>query len=433
MGSGTPRDVFVSRDWLATHIGKDGLANAIVLQSRRVSLACGARLPRRPGCGLRTEMTGAESYISLQSSSLVLDTSQVRAAQQAARDHGAKSALTSVYLATTIRDIPGKTDIAYAVVAAAQPLSGAKSLDDDGVSLNSWTAQDLRARVGEPIELTYLVPQPDGTYRDGKVSLVLRSIVETGGPDDDRGLTPDFEGISDADRIDKWNPPFPVDLHRVTKRDETYWQRYRTTPKAFVSLNTARKMWSSANQSGQAGWVTSVRISGDSARQAASLERALLRHLSPAGAGMVFRPVREIAIESAAGTTDLGQLMMSMGAFLVLAGAGLAGMLMRLSAQQRASQTGVMLASGFSSRSAGFEVFAEGLLLAAAGVLLGVPAGLAYAARTHPGPAVVVGRSGGGFAALASRYRWQPDGGRAVRPAGWGIVCRLGRIWPEEK
>ena len=332
------------------------------------------------------------------------------------------------------------------MVAAAQSLSGAaSSLDDQGIRLNSWAAQDLRARVGDTLELIYLIPLPDGTYRDGKLSMVLRGIVETAGPEDECGLTPDFEGISDADRIDRWKAPFPIEMNRVTKRDETYWKRYRTTPKAFVSLNTAHKMWA-----GAPAWVTSVRVrneagsnekgiahealvgfgisgatwapcaqreleglvpedglelsfpphrscarssnpetpwqrvtrneKGGSAPLNAAFERALLRRLSPEGAGMIFRPVRRIAIASAAGATDLGQLMTFMGFFLVIAGAGLAGMLMRLSAQQRAAQVGVMLACGFTPWWAAAAVFGEGIVLAAAGVIVGVPAGIVYAA-----------------------------------------------------
>ena len=172
-------------------------------------------------------------------------------------------------------------------------------------------------------------------------------------------------------------------MSRITKRDEAYWERYRTTPKAFASPNILRAMWAGTSHGtrlAQLSWITSARVAASGKSEAQRFERALLRRLSPVDDGMVFRPVRAIAIESSAGTTDLGQLMMSMGFFLVLAGAGLAGMLIRLSAQQRAAQMGLMLASGFTARTTALVIFAEGAVLAAAGTVLGVPAGIAYAA-----------------------------------------------------
>ena len=134
-------------------------------------------------------------YLSLESSSLVLSSSQTHAAFKAAAECGHRSAGNSVYLATNIRDLNSKSNSAYSVVAAAWPLSSSGNvIDDEGIALNSWAAQDLKARAGDRLELTYLIPRPDGTYDKGSMSLFLRGIVETGGREDDRGLTPDFEG-----------------------------------------------------------------------------------------------------------------------------------------------------------------------------------------------------------------------------------------------
>jgi ABC-type antimicrobial peptide transport system permease subunit len=68
-----------------------------------------------------------------------------------------------------------------------------------------------------------------------------------------------------------------------------------------------------------------------------------------------------------------------MSFFLVISGAGLAGMLMRLSADRRASETGIMMACGFDSRQAGKIVMGEGICLTIAGMLIGVPLGILYA------------------------------------------------------
>ena len=61
----------------------------------------------------------------------------------------------------------------------------------------------------------------------------------------DRDMAPTFPGISDSPTLESWDPPFPVDLRRVRPQDERFWEQYRTTPKAFVSL---------------AGWSTAVAV-----------------------------------------------------------------------------------------------------------------------------------------------------------------------------
>ena len=50
-------------------------------------------------------------------------------------------------------------------------------------------------------------------------------------------------GISDADTLGDWDPPFPIDLKRVRPVDEAYWKEYRTTPKAFIPFAAGRELW----------------------------------------------------------------------------------------------------------------------------------------------------------------------------------------------
>jgi hypothetical protein len=286
-----------------------------------------------------------------------LNDRQVEAAKDAAGACGAEASLTSVYLATTIKKSGSSTGIPYSIVAGiddAMPFGGL-SAGCDGVILNAWAADALQARLGDKIELEYLVPRPDGSYSNKKTVLKLIGIAEMSGAALDRGLVPSFQGITDAGRIDEWNPPFPVDMDRITPRDEAYWDKYRTTPKAFVSLDVLRRMWASNYPGQMGGWVTSVRIHPQSDESLAALDTRftteLMKHLKPEDSGLVFRPIRRMALASSTGTTDFGQLFLGMSIFLVAAGAGLAGMLMRLSADRRAAEAGIMLASGFSPKT----------------------------------------------------------------------------------
>ena len=401
--SKTPRNIFLSRDWLATRLDKDGLVNVLLVASRgdardsaRDILASAlAESCTLSDYGLALKPNTELGYYSLTSDATLLTDAQVEAAERAALDAQSEASVTSVYLATTIAkaNAPDTPGLAYAMVAAIeQPESfvlregSGEAPGDDGIWLNAWAAEDLKAHVGDRLRLTYMMPTEDGTYPTANVELRVRAIVEMEGAGADPGLVPDFEGITDAANLDDWNPPFPVDLSRITDRDEEYWDRYRASPKAFVSLGTARAMWQSAPGGASAGWVTSVRVQPIPVCAVTFdgvgpwFTQKLLRQLSPQEAGLVFRPVRELALKAAQGTSDFGQLFLGLSMFLVLSGAGLGAMLLRLLVDGRASEAGIMLATGCPPQLVRRALFAEGTILTVLGTLLGVPAGLLYAA-----------------------------------------------------
>jgi hypothetical protein len=296
--------------------------------------------------------------------------------------------------------------------------------------LTTWAAQDLGCRVGERLSVSYLVPTPDGSYPAEQRSLALEAIVDLSGPAADPKLVPDFEGISDSARIADWDPPFPIDLTRVTPRDEAYWDRHRGTPKAFVSLATARSFWQSGSSGEGADWVTSVRIAPARGGDLIALQReftsALLKRLTPEASSLTSTPLRELTVAAARGTSDFRQLFLGLSLFLVLAGAGLAAMLLTLSVDRRASEAGIMLACGFRESVVGRMLLADGLLLAVLGALAGVPLGVLYA--------------GGLIWALASRWKgalgampslWlHVERGSLVIGATCGVVVGLGAaLW----
>ncbi len=404
-----PRNVFVDRNWLAQQIGEDGRANTIVLAPlpdpkrgyaaledlRRTDVFGPTPLNQQPqqvknamtldDYGLYTREHG--QWESLFSDAVVLSDAEVEAAQEAWKDCG-EVWPTSVYLADSIAAVDDPTRrIAYSVVAARslvdlpvrvrdEPTRG--SLHDDEIILNAWAAEDLGAKIGDRLTVTWRVSTPSG-YEDRSEELTLVNIAKMAGVGADPGLVPDFEGITNATHIDEWDPPFPVDLSLVTDRDEQYWERYRAAPKAFVSSDLLKRMWQ--GDEGTGPWVTSVGIGPyvEGTPPSGDLGGALLAELSPEAEGFRFVPVHEQALAASKGTSDFGQLFLSMSFFLVLAGAGLAGVLMRLSAERRASQAGIMMATGFTAARARRAITVEGVALSLIGAIIGAPLGIVYA------------------------------------------------------
>jgi len=87
-------------------------------------------------------------------------------------------------------------------------------------------------------------------------------------------------------------------MARIRPADEQYWNRYRTTPKAFVRLARGRELWGT-----RFGSLTSIRVFPPSPAFAESLRTAL----DPAQAGLTVVPVRSQALEAARGATDFGE------------------------------------------------------------------------------------------------------------------------------
>ena len=398
--SGFSRNVFVSQDWLASSIDKRGKANSLLIEPKKnatdiarevqsvLGSACGLA-----DYGLKLVRHPERNYISLESDALLLSNSQLHAAEVAAHALGSRTALASIYLATTIRKVDAANDIPYSIVAAAGSFAPYASRAagatytacpaQDEILLNSWAAQDLNARVGDNIELAYLISHPDGSYSERRMRFRLSGVVGMDDPLVDQGLVPTFEGITDTASIDEWHAPFPVDLDRIRKKDEDYWNAYRATPKAFVSLGSLKSMWKNSSSEHSEGYVTSLRMRPKPGEVLDVFERQfaddLARRFSPQSAGMVFRPVKKIALASSQGSTDFAGLFLGLSFFIVVAGAALAGMLMRLSAERRAAEVGVLLACGLNLRRAGVVVFYEELCLTLIGVVVGLPLGILYA------------------------------------------------------
>ncbi|MGH9658850.1 MAG: hypothetical protein ACRD96_09915, partial [Bryobacteraceae bacterium] len=197
------------------------------------------------GIKLRPVENGAA--LSLESDSAMLNDALIDAARRAAA--GAALSPVFTYLANTIR--AGSREIPYSLVTAtAWP-----ALQPNQIALNEWAARDLGARAGDRITLEYYLWSDDGRLITGSAAFDLASVVPIRGLAADRDFAPDYPGLTDAGKLHDWDPPFPLDLQRIRPADEDYWKRYRTTPKAFISVERAQQLWQS-----RFGKLTSLRV-----------------------------------------------------------------------------------------------------------------------------------------------------------------------------
>jgi len=199
----------------------------------------------------------------------------------------------------------------------------------------------------------------------------LERILPMTGLGADRELAPDYPGISDSKSLSGWDPPFPIDLSRIRPADEAYWGRYRTAPKAIISLGAGQELWASRH-----GRLTSVRVTGLSREEFA---RRLHASIDPAAFGIAIENPRSEGQASATGSTDFAAYFTYFSFVLVVAALLLAGLFFRFGVEQRLKEIGALRAMGFAQRTVRNLLLAEGIAIALAGAAAGVLGALAYA------------------------------------------------------
>ncbi len=396
-----PRNAFMPLAALQDLLKQPGKANAVLVATDEIKRATGYVAQRALAAALRPALedygvhieglSRPNDCVQISSDALVLPDEIIRAAEKAFNSRTLQPIIT--YLANTItagegavqRKIPYSTITGVVSQPRIGPLLDAKcepiTLADDEIVLNRWAADDLKAKVGDRVTVTFY--EPESTH--GKLhehepppSFKLRAIVDLKTADGkptlaaDPKLTPELPGVTDQKSISDWKLPFEL-VEKVRPQDEEYWDQYRTTPKAFVSLATAKRLWPS-----RWGTISLLRFpfgKGTPDKAATMIER----EIAPAALGMKFLPVKEQGIAASAGTTPFEALFLGFSFFLIAAAAMLVALLFQLGIEQRAGELGTLAAVGIGRRRMTRLLSREGMIVAAVGASIGVFAGVLYA------------------------------------------------------
>jgi ABC-type antimicrobial peptide transport system permease subunit len=306
-------------------------------------------------------------------------------------------------------------------------------LAEDQIAVTSWAAQDQNLQVGDRVRLSFFEPETThGAENERAVELVVADIVQLVEPSqpprmprrrqiraadrprpaqpDESGLqiespensaspprgdieelraefdqrptrandpdfTPTVPGLTDAESIDRWGLPFET-AGRIRPQDDDYWTYYRTTPKAFVSLELARRLWSS-----RFGETTSFRIPVK-LRNSSSITATLTKQFRSDGhwPGIEVVPVKANGLQASSGSTPFDALFLSLSLFVIAAALVLVSLLFRLALQKRSDEMGTLLAAGFRRRRVGRLWMKEMLGVCLVGAVAGILLGVGYAA-----------------------------------------------------
>jgi ABC-type lipoprotein release transport system permease subunit len=379
------RAIFAPLARVQRDLGVPGLVNTVLLNgvSDGRSLDAALELEDLGVRVSRIDEPDGKSMLAVDTDSGIVNDALEQAARRVGDRFGLRVLPVFTYLANTIRK--GDREVPYSLVTAIdlQALSAPATLSRDvpqadAVVLNEWTARELAAAPGDRVELDYYLWDSASGLQTRSAGFTVSAVVPIAGLAADRRLAPEYPGITAAENLADWDPPFPIDLSRVRPVDEAYWHQFRTTPKAFVGYERGRDLWRS-----RYGALTSLRFPlGDAATAddlVSSFRRGLRSEIPAQAMNVRVVPVRAAALAASAGATDFGEYFTYFSFFIVVSALLLVVLFFKLGIEQRLRQTGILRASGFTMADIRRLTLTEGLAIACGGGALGALGAVFYA------------------------------------------------------
>ena len=334
--------------------------------------------------GLNLRLMEPSGTMILEGSGGLIDARKERIALEEATTLDLEARPMFTYLVNSLGN--GSREIPYSLVTATNlttlvPRADTFSAsDEEPIVLSDWAANDLGVSIGDRLSMEYYVWADPGQLLTRTADFEVAGVVpiDTG----DRDMAPNYPGITDSAAVVDWDPPFPIDLGRIRSVDEEYWDLYRTTPKAFISLDRGRELWQS-----RYGSISSVRFapnrgqvnSAEFEETAANYAKSLGTALASGGIGLTVRSVRSESLEASRGATNFSEYFVYFSFFLVVSALLLAALFFKLSVEGRGREIGLLRSVGYTPAMLRRLFLIEGLLLSSVGAVIGIWGGVGYA------------------------------------------------------
>ncbi len=364
----TPDTVFIPLGNLQGQVEKEGKANEVLsAQSSVLSDELNSARSLEDFSLKLTRITAPKPEWEISTDRVFLDES---IAANLMQHKGAYGVLT--YLVNGITSANGGTP--YSMVTATDAFLPASSIQHPASSavITQWLAEDHNLTVGSTFDIRYFVVGLGRELKEEKATFTVGEIIPMNDPRVTKAWTPEFPGVSDVDNCRDWEPGIPMDMKAIRDKDEKYWDDYKGTPKAFISLETGQKLWSN-----RFGNYTAIRIP-DTGQTEEQMREEILAKLSLADIGLVPRDFKSEASAAAKGSVDFGGLFIGLSMFLIAAALIFAALLFLFTLERRAPQMGLLLAMGWSPKQVRRSIFGEAGLVAVIGSALGLIGGAAY-------------------------------------------------------
>lgn len=412
-----PANAFVNLEMLQEKLGRPELVNLILVSAPE-------KLAAKPiSAALETSYRLADASLELQpigatfeirSNQIFLPPPQAQAIYQAFP----QAAGIFTYFANEIRLGTRATPYSF-ICGITDPNLTPPGMADNEIIINEWLAEDLAARPGDKVTLTYFTVEPGRKFIEEIREFKVRAVVPIAGAAADRDLMPSFPGLADEKNCRDWKPGITIDLGKIRDKDQAYWDQYQGTPKAFVTLKTAQAMWGN-----RYGNLTALRLPA-AAGKPRDIETAILQKLTPERAGLAIVPVAQQAQAAAGQSMQFGYLFLGFSFFLIVSALLLMGLLFAFGIEQRNPQIGLLLALGYRPGQVRRTLMGEGFLLALFGSFIGAALGIYYARLMLHGLATVWQQAVGG----ATIYFHAGNQTMIAAIAGGVLTALLAMLW----
>ncbi|MEI7597557.1 MAG: ABC transporter permease [Bacteroidota bacterium] len=372
-----PFNIFVSRELLSSKLDITGMTNALLFASdentKINNKILDSILPKTwqlKDAGIELNKLDNKGNYELSSDRIFFDKQISTSIIENKKT--AKTILS--YLVNSIR-LNEKTT-PYSFVTAVSDNYIGKQIKENEIIINDWLSEDLNARAGDTLSLSYFVIDSLRKLKKDSSRFIVKSVMPTKDSLINRTLMPKFPGFASAISCVEWNTNLPINLKNIREKDEKYWNNFRGTPKAVISIAAGKKLWQN-----NFGDFTSIRFNGsafDSRSNKNNLENEILKNIKPNELNFSFVDVKASGKNAAKSGVDFGELFLSLSFFVILAGIILTVMLHVLSLESRKSEVGTLISMGFSRKNIIKLKISESVIIILSGCIFGVLAGIIY-------------------------------------------------------
>lgn len=246
------------------------------------------------------------------------------------------------------------------------------TINPDEIIVNDWLAADISAKAGDTIDVSYFEIGPLRKLVEKELKFSVRQVIPINTQGMDKSLMPYLPGLTNAGNCRDWQTGVPIELDKIRDKDEEYWNKYKGTPKALISISTAEKLWKN-----RFGTYTALRFKapGMNPNEVKSL---LKKKINPSSSYIAIKELKNNGLYAAKNAVDFAQLFIGLSFFILVSGIILTVLLFILSLSRRSGQIATLSALGFRKRQIRITLLSEGLLVATTGAVLGVFLAIAY-------------------------------------------------------
>jgi putative ABC transport system permease protein len=368
-----PYNVFVSREMLSRKLDLEGKANVILvannLNNSLTEIDANRVLKevfQLGDAGIMIRELNESNRYEVLSERIFIDKPIAESILRLNIPH--ETVLT--YLVNSI-GLRGK-ETPYSFVSATSSSLLERDIKDNEIVLNEWLVKDLGASIGDSISLKYFVIGPLRTIKEVRKSFLVKGFTPTQSKLINNSLMPLFPGLADAGSCHDWETGVPIDLSKIRDKDEKYWNDFRGTPKALITIQAGLNIWGN-----KFGSYTSIRFDRDKI-QLEQLKKEILNCIKPEDVGLSFTPVYSQGLIAANNSVDFGSLFLSLSFFVIAAGILLTVLIYSLNTESRKEEIGILSGLGFERRLIVRIRFGESILVALIGGIVGALFGVIY-------------------------------------------------------